>query len=631
MRRGRCIILWLGFFAVAWTLLGADASRRGDGQPGGETAVDAGGAMMAPAPAHTPAAAGRPATSTAAATAAESVAAATVPPAAPVGPARSWGRFGVGGLALVALLLGPGLAWWGWRGGATVALGWVPVPGLLGAATIGLVLWVTGTAKTAVAEWLVAAWGLVGAGGVVVGLVSAYRRRAWAAVGLAGIYVAGVAIAQLLWLVPAPIATEIWPDTPLRGRMVASPPDHVIPFFTAAYMHHGKDGKTSRQEYFGVEWAITSRGPLAPLVLNTGFTLMREHMHDPVAMPGQRWPADEEGFWIARLFGAGMNGLVVLGLLPLLAALGVTQEARFRLGAALCLLAPVTVLHTGFLWPKLLAAYFGCLALADALAGRSAWRIGLWLALAYLAHPVGGLLWPAVLVLAAWPAVATAWREGGGAWGRAVGAGARLFTALVLPLLPWLLYQRWINHPELLWNYPLGDGREWLPAESWRTWWLCRWHNICRTFLPLCFYLSDHARHYGNGLIEGWLRWSLQAQFALTGALGAGLYGAWVAALLGWRKAVWLKVADTPAAGLGARAAAARAWAVVGGTVVVMLLYWGYGGGGLGRDCLQPVTIWMLALVAAHPFCARPWLGRALLGLTALESAVVLGAGFFAR
>lgn len=550
-------------------------------------------------------------------------------------PQQSWGRYLAGCVLLGGLILGPGLWLWSRRRGDVLSLGWIPVPGVLLAAGCGLLLWISGAAKTSAAEWTCGIVGCLASLGGVVGIAGAVRRRQWEALGVLVVYVAGFGIAQALWLHPAPIATEIWPNNAFRGRMVASPPDHVIPFFTAAYMHHGKDGKESRKEYFGVEWAITSRGPLAPLVINAGFALMREHMQDPVAMPGRRWPADEEGFWVARVLGSLLNGLVVFGVLRLLSAFGVHGRGWAVAGAALLMCTPLAVLHTGFLWPKLLASYFGCLALGEALDGRRSWRVGLWLALAYLSHPVGGLLWPAVLVVAAWPDVRPALLGlDRGAWKTALVASGRLLAALFVPLIPWLLYQRWVAHPELLWNYPLGDGREWLPAASWESWWMCRWNNVCRTFVPLCFFLSDHARHYGDGLIEGGLRWALQAQFALPGALGVGLYGASVSAFFvqRWRgAATGGTVPDAPAAN-NREGGATRpaAWFAVTASVAVMLIYWGYGAGGLGRDCLQPVAVWIVALTAAHPMFGRVGLRWLLLSMTAAEAALVVGLGFAA-
>jgi len=525
----------------------------------------------------------------------------------------SWWRFAFGLAAMLIVIWGPGL-WWSRHGGDPVArLALAPVWGMVSLAVVGAGLWIARAAKTPGAEWGLTLWLLGSAAGAGWACWRRWGREA-VAWRIGGIYLALVAAAQFYWLTPAPVAAERWSESVFRGRIVAAPPDMVIPFFTAAYMHHGKNGREDRASYFGVEWAITSRGPLVPLMLNAALTLCRVHPHDPIGIPEEEWPADEAGFFVSRIMGAVTNALVVFGAVYLLGALGLRSPRSLVWGAALLAASPVALLHTVFLWPKLLAAYFGCLALADTLTGRPAWRIGAWLALAYGSHPVGGLLWPAV-------ACAWAWRANGGLGGRwrswlsFMARGAQVAGVTLAFLLPWLLYKIWVGHPELLFNYPFGDGREWLPAVSIRSWLQCRLDNFIITFVPFVHIRSDWARYVDGVTLAGWLRWPLHAEFTLAGGLGAA----------GFALAIYALATRATSQG-----AARLRWVIVG-TVGVMLVYWGYNRGGLGRNCLEPATV-LIAVLAADRANSLPWWLRvAGLALVALETGAVALIGFIAE
>lgn len=390
-----------------------------------------------------------------------------------------------------------------------------------------------------------------------------------------GIWGAVVVATLACGLNPLPIADEFSHHSTLPGRMVASPPDHIIPYTTGVYFYHGKNGRRDAPTYFG-EWSIASRGPLVPFAT--------------------------DGAYLARLLGWLTNALVLLASTRLLCVLG-ASPATARYTLAWLALAPVTLINTLFLWPKLLATAFVLLAAADVLEGRQA-RGGVWAALAWLSHPVGALLLPSLALLGAH----SHWRHAQasgmiGAWRlRTTMWAVACFSGVVLVIMsPWLGFKLYLNQRDLFTQYPLGDGNGVARAVSLASWLRARWDNMWLTLVPSGFFWSKRMYVWLSGPLNEPLRWTIQYAKTLPGHLGFSCFGLAYLALLSRH-------------GLRGDVGLVRLHLVYG-AFVVMLLYWGFSSDGLGRNCLEPLSITLLIATAAGWSTAPRWMPWALGGL----------------
>lgn len=450
-------------------------------------------------------------------------------------------------------------------------------------ATTGLAQWI---GWTAVAHGLAGTlwWGGLIAGGIglMIGLGSALRRRKWTAVLLGGLYFAGVLSAHLGTVPDLPILGESGLNNPLRARMVASPPDNIIPFCTAIYMFHGKDGREDRAVYFGQEWAVTSRGPLLPLVITGLFVACDHHPHDPVYPADRRWPADAEGMYIARAAAITLNGLLLPAVFALAASFSAARPGRAWLAAALLALSPFFNENMTFVWPKLIAATGVVVALL--LVRREAPRT--WpvvIVLAYLAHPLALLFCPALAIY-----------EWARSPDRTLSSFALTAIRRALPviglLLPWWIHKQWVGHPDVMLGYVLGDGHGFTRAETIGTWSAARLANAAHTFIPGYWWFTGQPFYWFDDWISGVARWAVFDGRSLWGQLGT-VAGLVVGATL-LRRATQLR----------------EEWiAFILPTAATLLVFWGFSRDGLGRQCLEPLTATILAIGVAQLSLNRGW------------------------
>ncbi|MFG1396598.1 hypothetical protein [Roseixanthobacter pseudopolyaromaticivorans] len=497
-------------------------------------------------------------------------------------------------LILLALLLVPGL-WWNARVGAPRRLpsAFVPLPGLLALAATGLLLWVLHPANHLLVALLY--------GGATVALALDLARLWWrrgtarASLGDQGpgvfvLWGAMIAMAMAVGLNPLPIAQETHAETVIPARMVASPPDHIIPYITAAYMFHGKDGIERSKDYFG-EWSVASRGPLIPLATNTLLYVFGSTTQDTPNLERKPWPGTADGAYLARLLGWIANGMVVLGAGHLLLVLGIRPASRpWMLGCLWVALAPSMLINTVFLWPKVLAGFFILLSFASLIQQRWILAAGCGV-LAWLSHPVGLLFLPPLGLVAIWTAFAAAksTREGGIAAVRAV----LVFTVSAAVLMvPWLAYKTWLGAHDLFMDYLLGDGRGTAPALSVWAWLGTRWDNFWLTLSPAAYYYSGHMRVWTDGPVSDALRWTVQYAKTLPGGLGLFLFAPAYIAM----------------ARPGADPRLRQLLTVTVTTFALMLLVWGYSRDGLGRNSLEPLVPLVIVLCAAQAKAGPVWL-----------------------
>jgi len=524
-----------------------------------------------------------------------------------LGVPRNYGWYALAALALSGLLLVPGMALrtcWprALPGGASV----LPLPGLLALVLGGLGLWLLGAAHfepvadlwiggVALAAALLAVrWGIAGApfsGPEIRDLA------AWA----------GVAVAALAFgVLPLRVDQEYDGGTTAQGRMIASPPDMRLPYDTAAFFLRGFSGRDHHRDYFGADWSVASRGPLSPLGLAGADALFGERPDDPPSLARDAWPASRDGYYLARIWGILTNSLVVLGGIGL--ARRLTGGARCDLAAAWLCAAPVVAINVDFIWPKLFATYFLLLALTAALPPRRLGWAVVWSVLAYLSHPVGGLFIPAIALFVFLD------REPDCRAPRAAGRALRYVLGCVVGLAPWLAYRAWVGKPDPFVHYPLGDGRGTAPALSAVSWLLCRWHNLEFTAVPGAFFRSDGMADWIEGPLSAAARWGIGYAKSLPGAVGFGAY--LVAACLIFRRRA------LPASG-------PFRLALLAAPLALMLVFWGYSDDGLGRNCLEPVSVMLIVwCAAAWPVRWLSW--RWLVGLAALESVSVRVIGLLA-
>ncbi len=518
------------------------------------------------------------------------------------GVPRNYGWFALAAGALTALLLVPGFSIRTWAGGRLPFV-YVPLPGLLGLALLGLLTWRFGPG--AMQPWGKAWLGVNAL--AALGLTGQWWRtgKPWSrAEGrLLGAYACVVMGALAFGVLPAEVGQEYDTRSTAQGRMIASPPDHELPYQTAVYFYHGKNGREDRGAYFSDSWSVGSRGPLAPLAITAAFVIFDEHPNDPPGKALNAWPASADGFYLARITGILTNALAVMGA-GLLAAALLGRLSGVAIAAVA--VAPVVAINVDFLWPKLLATYFLLLAIGVLVRRRLVALAAIFTALAYYSHPVGGLFAPAVALFIAWRALLP--REGATTeWRCAIRQTAGFGATLVACLVPWLAYKVWLGFPDVFLKYPMGDGWGLNAANSLATWLHCRWSNLWVTVTPGGFFwLTPFMRGWIWGPLSEPLRWGISYAKTLPGALGYPLYGVAVYAVVAKRQLFPRGFLTT--LGLGAFA--------------LMLVFWGFSGDGLGRNCLEPLAM-LLVVVAAVAGADRPKLMKWLLVVTALETASI--------
>ena len=414
-----------------------------------------------------------------------------------------------------------------------------------------------------------------------------WRIRDFYGPALVALYLAAVAGTHLATVPDLPVLGESGQNNPLRARMVASPPDNFIPWSTAIYLHHGKDGREDRALYFGAEWAVTSRGPLLPLIITAVFIARDHQPHDPPYPAERRWPADDEGMYLARAVAIALNALLLPALVALARTFGATPRAALLVGAGLAL-TPFFNENLAFTWPKLLAATGVILATLLIRTGpRWAWPP--LLTLSYFAHPLALLFAPTLVLYEC---------------ARHDRLAPRLLVSTILlralPVLallaPWWLYKAWVGHPDAMLGYVLGDGLGFAHADSLASWFTARAANAAHTFLTGYWWFTGSPFYWFDDWIDGCARWAVHAGRSLWGQLGTVL-GLGVAVTL-WR---------------ARRALAPELLYLILPATLTLLVFWGFSRDGLGRQCLEPLTALVLALAAAHWKPDARWLGWALL------------------
>lgn len=523
----------------------------------------------------------------------------------------TYGSFAFAAAAVGVLLWLPGIAWRVFcRDRLDQDLAGLAVPGLLLLSGTGLLLWVTGSAghhvvaRAYLLVHVLLALAIALRPGARDARLDAADRDALMAYGALAL---GVLVLSIL---PLAVAYEGFAGTSLQSRLPLSAGDHAIPYVTAAYFSSGRDGKEASDRYFSPEWSVASRGPMPSLATVTLFNALGVAPPDPLGPSRSGFPAADDGFFIARIFGVLSNALVVLGAARLLAAVGGADAAVRRALLVWVGLAPVVVWNTLFVWPKMLAAFFVLLAAAGIVQARRPFITGCWCSLAGLSHPVGSLLAPALGLLflqVEWrrsTASPRPWRQVAWRIGQLAAGGALLMG-------PWLAYKLWLGADDVFLRYPLGDGRGFERASSWVSWLLSRGESLWTTLVPGAYVFSSHALEWQGAPVPPPLRWVVQATKTLPGSIGLVMVpiACWALFRSGSAALRWLK-----------------RWMLLF-AFVLMWAFWGYSSDGLGRNCLEPLSV-MLIVVAVAGGALRTQGRKYVLALLAVESVTLLALSF---
>lgn len=507
--------------------------------------------------------------------------------------------------AILLLLFLPGLVWNSLRPARGLSAPWLPIPGIVVLALFGLLFWSTPADHTGTIRSV-----LVGvyAGSLVVLAFRAATARCrpkfgpYEALALS-IYALVLMQAVAIGVNPLSIAQEAGLKGAHPGRMIASPPDHAIPYQTAVYFYEHLDGH-QEADRFG-DWGLTARGPLVPLAINT--LLQTFDGHDRKKNRRNAWPMSKRGEHLARALGWALNSLVVLGAYALLSALGVGRGAVVA-GLSWLALSPIVSINIVYTWPKLLATYFVLLAVASIIRRRMALAGGI-MGLAWLSHPVGALLIPAVGLFAVLAAPTD--KTGNRLMGRVrFVAPAAIVGAFAMS--PWLAFKLYLGQRDPFLLYLMGGGRGLEPASSFRTWLQVRIDNVWYTLLPFVFYFDGHMKTWLYGPLNDALRWLIQYAKSLPGHLG---FSCFIPAYL----SLFARSEDPFFRPYRA--------ALLFGSFATMVLFWGFSADGLGRNALEPLSVLLIIFATAYFPLTQRWLCFAL-PILAIEGQALQIGGF---
>ena len=487
---------------------------------------------------------------------------------------------------VLVLLLGPGLVLRKLTR-SDVALGFLPLPGLLLLIATGGLAWLL--ADSAGPQEVCAS--LLGVVLVTLflgalragpeGLLKPGERWALVVVGC----LLGLAVSRSLWWLGPD--GELLGGTVSRTLEVGSRPDSRIPFHVVQLVAHGNAPFGEIGTAYFSPYNFSSRGPLAglasaPIVLLGGG-------RPPLEMPEQWWsPYDGQGFMAFRLAMMAFSATALLSLWTLVRRLAGERAAQLAilLGAA----TPFLLHEVWFTWPKLLAASMVLLA-AVCLIDNRFLAAGALVGFGYLMHPVALLSLPALLLLALWPLTGASWRH------PRVIAALKLLAATAFFFLLWRLVNGSHYTQDGFFNYltEAGPGIQAPPWSDPGAWLEHRLTSLGNTVVPGMLWLA-HGDHPSINVFGGTSPGIVHFFFQYWNTLPFGVGILFFPLLL---ISLWRALRCWP-------------WAVFVAVVVpflTFLVYWGSYTTGMLPEGLQTWVLTLLAVVAIQQGRAGfPWL-----------------------
>jgi hypothetical protein len=482
------------------------------------------------------------------------------------------GRFALTACTVVTLLVGPGFALAKLRRRPLgESLGFSLLPGLALLAGCGLLAWffaarVRPELTCAIIAVPVAA-GIAALGWRRVPVLDQFDRTALVVVALLFLVGAG----RGLYAVD-PIG-DLYRGT-LSQTNDASRPDSRIQFHVIQLIANGVVPWTPAGEQNFRPYDFSSRGPLAGLAAAPAVLLIGAR---PDLSPDfQTWePFDPQGFAAYRLAMEAFAAFALLFLYGLARRLLGARDAVFVL--LLAALTPFLVHEVFFTWPKLLA---GALIIAAAHTLLRGWaiRAGLLAGAAYLAHPLGLLAVPTLLLLPftpLWPADQRRWPT----------RGLRLAGVLIPVVLCWTAWRVLNGHA-----YTQDSFLQFVTGPAPLSRWIAfRADSLLSTLVPFWSAVTHTTDLYYSSL-PGHAAVSVMVAINYLCALPVAV-GLLFSPL--FLLAMWRTVRDQP-------------WLVAAVGIVpfaIFWIYWGVNSGGLLREGLHP---WFLTLLLFYGCARRP-------------------------
>lgn len=468
--------------------------------------------------------------------------------------------FATAAAALVAILL-PGF--WLRRRMSGLAFLWIPVPGFLILAMLGLLCWV-GPAALGVRLISQAVLGPVLVFAIYHAVrfpLTSFTNKVERRVLLTVLLITCLSVSKAIYSVGP--EGELYGGQISRTLEVGNRSDSRIPFHVLQLIATRSGPYGALADVLFGTWGFSARTPLValaatPVALALPFQI-------PQDLPDENWTVyDPEGFAAFRIV------MIVIACCGLTAAYGVAKLFVDEQWALLALLvtatAPFVIHETYFTWPKLEAAWFVLLTVY-ALVRQRFLAAGLLWSIAYLCHPLALLVAPGLL------GVVYITEEK-----RRVPRAILLISSLALGIGIWATvnYEHF-NQPTFLNYFAMADGGYHPSVTDWLR---SRWNSIANTLIPL-YLVSFHGNHY---LINSLYKPSppvvrFYFQYWNTLPFGVGItyfffMARFLAAQIARRWMLWVFLP----------------------TLAFFTLYWGAGSSGMLREGLHPWVLGLLVL-----------------------------------
>jgi hypothetical protein len=455
-----------------------------------------------------------------------------------------------------------------------LAFVWVPVPGFLGLAILGLLSWIAPRSLGVrhIPQWV---FGLLFCCALYHAArfpLSTYTTRLERRVLLAVLVLASLTISKSIYSL-GPVG-ELYHGQISRTLEIGGRSDSRIPYHVVQLIGWKSRPYSGFATSLFSPWNFSSRGPLAgfaasPIVLAAPVRLPNE-------MPNQAWTVyDPQGFSAFRI------AMIVTACCSLIAVFGVAGlflDANWALLAFLVTATTPFVIHEiYFTWPKLEAAWF--VLLAAYLMFRARYFLaGLLVGIGYLCHPLALLSMPALLAIAF---LSNMPFEGRIPTIRKLYIWSSRAAAVFLGVAIWMAIWGLVNRKHYVQSgflsyFVAADGQ----IPNVRNWLLSRWNSISNTLIPLNLFLL-HRTNPGMNSIEGKSPLIVQfyLQYWITLPFGVGI--SYFFFLLKFLYSAFLR---------------ARAWLllVVAVPFGCFAAYWGADSSGMLREGLHP---WVLSIM----------------------------------
>lgn len=454
---------------------------------------------------------------------------------------------------------------------------WIPVPGLLGLAVIGLIAWVGPfhLSSRLVSKVSLLALALYIAYRLARIPINKYTSAIERRILLIAVVLTAIGVSKATYS-RGPIG-ELFANTISRTLEVGGRSDSRLPYHVVQLVawHSKPFSDLGRFLYssYGV-WNFSHRGALSAVAVSP--LVLAGPVRVPRVMPDQPWTVfDAEGFSAFRI------GMIVMAACSLLIVFGLARlflpENWALLAFLVAVTAPFVIHEIYFTWPKLEAGAFALLA-AYLIFRKRYFEAGLALGLGYLCHPSALMSAPALVGVIVVSSTSSVQPQ---TWSRKVYRWVLRTVIMLAGCAVWVGVWRLVNGK----HFAQGQFFSYfLQADGWhptvRQWVHHRLDSFWKTFVPLHIFLFHRMDRDANsvyGPSPGSVLFSLQYWATLPFGIG-------IAYFLCLIRLLWVALLK------------ARAWLlwVFCVPVFLFIVYWGTADTGLLREGLHA---WVLGLM----------------------------------